>query len=393
MRATLLSLLLLGLLAGTSAALAQELAAGGGHTCATLPDGMLMCWGWDEQGQLGDSAQNYSYASPVLANDVTGAIAVDAGSQHTCAVAAAGVVKCWGYNRWGQIGGGNGNGANTAVTVIGIGPAIAVGAGGSHSCALLADGSVWCWGHGYHGQLGTGTFIESNVALQVLGVSGASAIATGDHHSCAIVGSGGVKCWGRNHLGQLGYGEVDADPGIANATDVLGIADAVAISAGSSHTCVLRANQSIACWGGGGRGALGNGLGETSPTPVSVSGITDAIDLVAGDLHSCILHEGGAMSCWGYNYFGTVGDGSNRNDHLVPQVVAGASGVSAIAAGSEHTCARISQSPINVKCWGHGSFGQLGDGQIGGAHETPNPVYVGGSPFDVVFGGEPGSFE
>ncbi len=393
MRTFIAALLSLGLLAIPSAGLAQELAAGGGHTCATMPDGRLMCWGWDEYGQLGDSAQHYARSTPVDADGVGGAIAVDAGYQHTCAVVASGVVKCWGYNRWGQIGGGNGNGANTAVTVIGIGPAIAVGAGGYHSCALLADGSVWCWGHGYHGQLGTGTFIESNVALQVLGVSGASAIATGDHHSCAIVGGGGVKCWGRNHLGQLGYGQVDADPGIASATDVPGIADAVAISAGSSHTCVLRANQSIACWGGGVRGTLGNGLGTSSPTPVSVSAIDDAIDLVAGNLHNCVLHEAGTMSCWGYNYYGAVGDGSSRNDRLVPKLVPGMGGVSAIAAGSSHTCARISQSPINVKCWGNGAHGQLGDGQIGGTHETPNPVFVTGGDFDVVFGGEPGSFE
>ncbi len=393
MRALILALLPLGLLAHPNLAPAQELAAGGGHTCATLADGSVMCWGWDEQGQLGDSAQNYSRPNPALADGLAGAVAVDAGYQHTCAVAAAGVVNCWGYNRWGQIGGGNGNGAITGVTVIGIGPATAVGTGGNHSCAVLADGSVWCWGHGYHGQLGTGTFIESNVALQVAGVSGASAIALGDYHACAIVGSGRVKCWGRNLDGQLGDGGSDPDPGVATAVDVLGIDDAIAISAGSSHTCVLRSDQTVACWGGGARGALGNGVAENSPVPVSVAGIDDAIDLVAGDLHTCALHEGGTMSCWGYNYFGTVGDGSNRNDRLLPQAVVGLSGVSAIAAGAEHTCARTSQSPINVMCWGHGTFGQLGDGRIGGAHETPSPVFVSGGPFDVVFGGSPGSFE
>jgi alpha-tubulin suppressor-like RCC1 family protein len=378
--------------------LAQELAGGGGHTCATLADGALMCWGWDEYGQLGDSAQNFARSTPVYADAVSGVIAVDGGYQHTCAVADAGVVKCWGYNRWGQVGGGNGQGSNTAVTVVGaelagLGPATAVGTGGYHSCALLADGSVWCWGHGYHGQLGTGAFIESNVALQVPGISGASAIATGDHHTCAIVGSGSVKCWGRNLHGQLGHGGTNPDPGIANAIDVVGIADAIAISAGESHTCVLRSDQSVACWGGGARGTLGNGLGQTSPVPVSVTGIADAIDLVAGDLHNCVLHEGGAMSCWGYNYFGNIGDGSNRNDRLVPQAVVGVSGVSAISAGGSHTCARVSRSPINVKCWGNGAHGQLGDGLIGGTHETRNPVFVKGGQFDVVFGGESGGFE
>lgn len=393
MRAFIVVLLSLVPLACPQLAHAQELAAGAGHTCATVPDGTLMCWGWDEQGQLGDTAQNYSNPNPAQADGLVGVTAVDAGYGHSCAVAAAGVVKCWGYNRWGQLGGGNGNSANTGVTVIGIGPATAIGTGGNHSCARLADGSVWCWGHGYHGQLGTGTFIETNVAVQVAGVSGASAIAVGDNHSCAIVGGGNIKCWGRNDHGQLGYGGTDPDPGIANATDVFGINDAIAISAGSSHTCALRADQSVACWGNGGRGTLGNGQTQNSPTPVSVSNISNAIALVSGDLHNCVLHQGGTMSCWGYNYFGNVGDGSNRNDHVLPQAVVGLNNVSAIGAGSEHTCARVSQSPINVKCWGHGNFGQLGDGQIGGAHETPLPVFVLGGPFDVVFGGGPGNFE
>jgi alpha-tubulin suppressor-like RCC1 family protein len=393
MRAFVIVLSMLGLLAGAARAPAQQLAGGGGHTCAATPGGTLMCWGWDEQGQLGDSAQNYSWASPVLAEGIAGASAVDAGYGHSCAITTAGVVKCWGYNRWGQIGSGNGNGANTGITVAGIGPATAIGTGGHHSCARLADATVWCWGHGYHGQLGTGTFIETNVPVQVNGVTGATAIAVGDYHSCAIVGTGSIKCWGRNDYGQLGNGGTNPDPGLANAVDVFGISDAIAISAGSRHTCALRTGQSIACWGNGGYGTLGNGLGQDSPAPVDVSGIGNAIALVAGDHHNCALRSDHTMSCWGYNYFGTVGDGSNRNNHLLPQNVVGLNSVTAIAAGSEHTCARVSENPINVKCWGHGSFGQLGDGQIGGAHETPLPVFVLGGPFDVVFGGNPGNFE
>ena len=372
---------------------AQALAAGGGHTCAIVPGGELHCWGWDEQGQLGDSAQNYSYAAPVRAEGLADVVSVDGGYQHSCAVTEAGGVWCWGYNRWGQIGHGSGSSPGTPAAVVGITTASAVATGGNHSCALLDGGSVWCWGHGYHGQLGNGAFTETNVPVQAAGITGATAIAVGQSHSCAIVGGGAVKCWGRNHKGQLGNGAIDPDPGVLAAVDVFGISTAVALSAGSDYTCAVLQNRSVACWGSGSYGALGDGQGQDSAVPVPVSGITDATAIASGDFHSCVIRDGGAMSCWGYNYFGTVGDGSNRNNRTAPVVVVGVGDVTAIAAGGEHTCARVRNDPINVMCWGHGTFGQLGTGQAGGAYETPTPTFVLGGPLDTVFGGSPGNFE
>lgn len=391
-RAVLFSLLMASLHPG--AGQAQQLAAGAGHSCAVVPGGDLHCWGWDEQGQLGDAAPHYSISEPVRADGLTDVVSVDGGSQHSCAVTGTGGVWCWGYNRWGQIGHGDGSSPSTPNAVVGITTALAVATGGSHSCALLGDGSVWCWGHGYHGQLGSGSFIESNVPVQAAGISAASAIATGDSHSCAIVGAGAIKCWGRNHQGQLGNGAVDPDPGVLGAVDVFGISTAIALAAGSNHTCALLQGGAVRCWGDGGRGALGNGASvDYSAVPVAVVGISDAIALASGDLHNCVVHSGGGMSCWGYNYFGTVGDGSNRNDRESPVVVVGVGDVTAIAAGAEHTCARVRQDPINVMCWGHGNFGQLGDGLVGGVHERPSPAFVLGGPLDIVFGGDPGDFE
>ncbi|MBI2397961.1 MAG: chromosome condensation regulator RCC1 [Xanthomonadales bacterium] len=373
---------------------AQQLAAGGGHTCAVVPGGNLHCWGWDEQGQLGDAAQNYSNPTPVRAEGLTNVISADGGYQHSCAVTSAGGVWCWGYNRWGQIGNGSGADAHTPTAVVGLSNALAVGTGGNHSCAMLATGAVWCWGHGYHGQLGSGSFMETNVPVQVVGISTASAIATGENHSCAIVGGGAIKCWGRNHQGQLGNGAIDADPGVLGVVDVFGITTAIALSAGNNHTCALLLDGTVRCWGDGARGALGNGVGmDYSAVPVTVVGINDATALASGDLHNCVIHSGGGMSCWGYNYFGSVGDGSNRNDRATPVTVIRVSDVTAIAAGGSHTCARVREDPINVMCWGNGSFGQLGNGRAGGTVETPRPGFVLGDPFDIVFGGDPGDFE
>ena len=68
--------------------------------------------------------------------------------------------------------------------------------------------------------------------------------------------------------------------------------------------------------------------------------------------------------------------------------------MSARSPPAANTPARVSTQPINVKCWGHGQFGQLGDATGGGAHERPFPAYVLGGPLDIVFGGDDvGDFE
>jgi alpha-tubulin suppressor-like RCC1 family protein len=97
---------------------------------------------------------------------------------------------------------------------------------------------------------------------------------------------------------------------------VLGLTDAVQISAGGSHTCALRPDGSVVCWGRNLTGQLGNGActgpdhfgclpserggtsaGESRPVPVL--GLTDAREISAGSGHTCALHRDGRVSCWG----------------------------------------------------------------------------------------------
>ncbi len=73
--------------------------------------------------------------------------------------AGRGQVGAWGYNQYGQVGDGSTTDQLTPVRVHGshgVG-AIAIDAGEDHSLALKSDGTVWAWGHDYYGQLGDGT--------------------------------------------------------------------------------------------------------------------------------------------------------------------------------------------------------------------------------------------
>src|SRR5262249_19206737 len=124
----------------------------------------------------------------------------------------------------------------TPVAVSGLTNAVAITANAFHSCALLGDGTVRCWGSANLGALGDGTTSGTRVTpVQVFGLARAVAIAAGTSHTCAVIGDGGVRCWGGNGSGQLGDGTTTTRPSPAIVT---GVAGAVAITAGFAHTCV-----------------------------------------------------------------------------------------------------------------------------------------------------------
>ena len=118
------------------------------------------------------------------------------------------MVVCWGNNEYGQLGDGSVVDRPAPVMVPGLTGVSAVGLGYNHSCALLDSGSVRCWGNNYQGQLGDGSFTAASApAYDVVGVTDAVAIGIGGFTSCAILDDGSSVCWGNNDSGQLGTGD------------------------------------------------------------------------------------------------------------------------------------------------------------------------------------------
>ncbi|MBK9443458.1 MAG: fibronectin type III domain-containing protein [Comamonadaceae bacterium] len=96
---------------------------------------------------------------------------------------------------------------------------------------------------------------------------------------------------------------------------------------------------------------------------MNVAGLTTGVTAIAaGFEHTCAL-KGGQVSCWGSNQYGQIGTG-NTLPAPMPQVVI-TENATAITAGGAHTCAIVGlggRDPTKVvKCWGLNYWGQIGD--------------------------------
>ena len=156
------------------------------------------------------------------------------------------------------------------------------------------------------------------------------------------------------------------------------------ISLGSSHTCALTTSGGVKCWGRGRNGELGNDGTDDTDAPVDVvasdgssTPLASISQISSGRSHTCALTTSGGVKCWGRGSYGQLGnDGTDDTDAPVAVVDEdGGSGtlanISQISSGNSHTCALTTSG--GVKCWGRGSNGQLGND---GTDSTDAPVDV-----------------
>jgi alpha-tubulin suppressor-like RCC1 family protein len=246
---------------------AVAVSCGAYHTCALLEGGVMKCWGLHLSGQLGNPSDATTISSPTTV-DIEGLGTVRsmaAGGSHTCAIRDGdGSIFCWGSDVDGQLG----NGATTGYAVEGITGALAIELGRDHSCALLPFGQVQCWGDNSTGAIGDGMVADAPSPVLIEGLSGPVVqLSLGSGTTCAVRDDGRAQCWGANVSGQLGDQTTNQSSLPVDVLDVAGIAG---IGSGDGHTCAFLLDGSARCWGNGTQGELGNGDTTGSLIPVVV---------------------------------------------------------------------------------------------------------------------------
>ncbi|MGA3058495.1 MAG: hypothetical protein ABSE70_10755 [Candidatus Limnocylindrales bacterium] len=235
---------------------------------------------------------------------------------------------------------------------------------------------------------------HTSPALRIV-VSNVSAIgvSAGAFHTCAIRSDGAVECWGSDDSGQLGNGGAIPGTNSSNPVMVSGLTNATQISAGKYHTCAVRSDGTVWCWGLNDYGQLGNGSTTSSSTPVQVHGVggtgnlTGVSQVSANGKFTCArISASQSVVCWGRNASGQLGTGTadgNDQPHANPAAVVGVggvgtlTGVSSITTGANHACALLSGG--GVDCWGLNDHGQLGNNTTTNSASPVQVVGAGGS--------------
>jgi alpha-tubulin suppressor-like RCC1 family protein len=277
--------------------------------CAVTTDNFLACWGDNRFGQLGVGDEQARLA-PARVTALEGEVAKAAnGAGHTCAEMTNGTLHCWGRNSAGQLGTGDQNARALPAKVTMSISVDRLSAGAAFTCARGTDGSLHCFGSNEFGQLGLGNDVSQTRPTKVPSLSGVVRVSAGSGHVCAFTADGIVSCWGDNREGQLGIGDRAARSSPVRV-DEAGLGAVTQVYAGGTHTCAQKVDGSLWCWGGNRFGQLGTGDTTTRLTPVQIAPDvlgTNVAAAYAGGAHTCAVKTDGSVWCWGNNQYGQLG--------------------------------------------------------------------------------------
>ena len=156
-----------------------------------------------------------------------------------------------------------------------------------------------------------------------------NAVTAGGDHTCGLKTDNTITCWGNNE-----HGQADAPGGTFNA-----------VTAGHGHTCGLKTDATITCWGN-------NEHGKADAPGGTFNAVT------AGWNYTCGLKTDSTITCWGDNVGG--------------QADAPGGTFNAVTAGANHTCGL--KTDATITCWGLNVLGSLDYGQTNAPSGTFNAV-------------------
>lgn len=350
------------------------------HSCTIKYDGTPWCWGKNDYGQAGDSDLS-NQPAPVAVSGGGAWKLISSGTSHSCGIKSDDTAWCWGNAAYGKMG--NGVGTSTSfpapVAVSGGGTWKTIDAGSDHTCGVKTDDTAWCWGNALNGRLGNGVTSGSQTTpVEVSGGFSWETIEAGNTTSCGVLTNGTGKCWGSAANGKLANGTTSGT--FSTPVTSGGAATWKMISPTTNHTCGIKSDDTAWCWGSASNGYLGNGATSGNQmVPVTVSGGGTWIDISAGNTHTCAVKSDNTAWCWGTDSFGKLGNGG-LGTQTTPSAVIGGHSWSQISADGNHTCGLKTDN--SVYCWGYDAYGQVGNGAVTGTQSSPVEVsgMTGGTP-------------
>ena len=339
---------------------------------AALSANRLFAWGDNESGELGQGDTVDRHVPTVVASDIRFSMVAGGGNNaargFTCAIDELGDVYCWGANERGQLGQGDRTERHSPVRVPLPVAARTITSDFEHVCALLADASLYCWGRNQEGELGQGDSVPpgnddtARDALEPVEVPGAdwSFVDTGDGHTCGIRLDGTLWCWGRNTGSQLGG--ASTDPQVRRPLRVGADSDWLRVDSGQQHSLALKQDRTLWIWGSNVASETdeGNPLGVEAAevtTPTRLGTAADWVSIATRVFHSCAVNLSDELWCWGRNIEGQLGTGDTTL-RKVPTLVA--TGVTNVDVSWFMTCA-VTRSG-RLECTGANDHGELGTG-------------------------------
>lgn len=311
------------------------------NTCGITTNGKLYCWGGNASGQLGDGTSGdpcvgypYDCSDKNVPTKIgeDNWIEIESGLVHTCGIKAGNDLYCWGDNSVGEIGNGTSGVLAKETTPVKVNEDkwAKITAGWDYSCGINVSGTLYCWGSDIYGQLGDGDHGSGTFKVVPEMITGdeawseiVSSKGNSNPHTCGLSTKNNLYCWGNNETGQLGdgtncegsYSDSCADKYVPTK---IGGDSWQKISAGGDHTCGIKSDGKLYCWGNNYSGQLGDGTAGTSedgyaanksvPTKI---GDDTWIDISAGQDHTCGIKADSKLYCWGRNQRGELGDGTS----------------------------------------------------------------------------------
>ena len=196
-------------------------------------------------------------------------------------------------------------------------------------------------------------------------------VTLGGEGGCVLTVSGTVACFGNGSEGEIGNGTIDVETFLPVAV----FENATQVTSGDEHTCAIDGAGDVFCWGDNANTQMGPL--STPPTdvstPLQVTGLASIVEVEAGDDHNCAIDDTGTVWCWGDNDNRQLGrGGTNSTDDPTPAAVSLPLPAIDLGLGQNHSCAVLNDN--TVRCWGDDDSGQLGDGTLG--TDSGDPVTV-----------------